>query len=179
MTRGHDKETDGVFFSPSDLNHLAALSENFYFQISFFYTSFSDTTARFDGITKLNPILFLFTIKLELNWCLKKFFFLFAVIHLLSALRLCSDLGGSVREDDRPDRPDGQSEKRHHGPQHQRAPHAQEPGLPQEGLGDLSQEPGESPDYHPAGGSDSCPCSQSNVSVHLDKNPHPRVAIIH
>lgn len=55
-----------------------------------------------------------------------------------------SDLGGSVREDDRPDRPHGQREERHHGPQHQCAPHAQEPGLPQEGLGDFSQEPGES-----------------------------------
>lgn len=57
---------------------------------------------------------------------------------------LCSDLGGSVREDDRPDRPDGQPAERHHVPQCQRAPHASEPGLPQEGLGDPSQEPGQS-----------------------------------
>lgn len=72
---------------------------------------------------------------------------------------LCSDLGGSVREDDGPDRPDGQPEERHHGPQHQRAPHAQEPGLPQEGLGDLGQEPGESPgsDTVQLAGSDSSP----------------------
>lgn len=55
---------------------------------------------------------------------------------------LCSDFRGSVREDDRPDRPAGQSEERDHDLQHQRAPHAQEPGLPQEGLGDVSQEPG-------------------------------------
>lgn len=74
---------------------------------------------------------------------------------------LCSDLGGSVREDDRPDRPDGQPEERHHGPQHQRAPHAHEPGLPQEGLGDLSQEPGELP------GSDAVQLSRVKTSWQL------------
>lgn len=101
---------------------------NFYVFIYLFYQlQRHNPQLCFDRIIAWIPTLLFITIELELSVLVVGVIFSaesrWDIVFLLQVpsralCSLCSDFRGSVREDDRPDRPAGQSEERDHDLQH-------------------------------------------------------------